>query len=213
MKNKWRTILGFRVRVGSALYKWIVKNRDRLHGWFKRHPKPAPTSMLMFDDVNVSLIPKNAEAVAGYIDGHYQTWQKVRAGWPKAKKLPIAVFGQDKGDCLDVEPGDASISQAASWVKRQNLVWATSPHDVSRPVLYTSASQGQKLINACSKAGLKYGRDYLWWSAHYDPARGKHLCSSKCGFGIKQSAHATQFTDHANSVSLDESLCSPGFFR
>jgi hypothetical protein len=98
-------------------------------------------------------------------------------------------------------------------VKRQNLIWATTPHDVSRPVLYTSASQGQKLVNACTKAGLKYGRDYLWWSAHYDPGRGKHLCGPKCGFGLKVMAHATQFTDRANGVSLDESFCSPGFFR
>jgi hypothetical protein len=168
--------------------------------------------MFMFDDVNVSLIPKDAEAVAGYVDGHYQTWLKVVSGWPKAKKLMIAVFGGDNGDCLDVEPGDASVTQAAAWVKRQLANWHTRPHDVPRPVIYTSASWMQSVVNALAKSGLRYGQDYLLWSAHYDPSRGEHLCSSKCGFGIKVTAHATQFTDHADNKSLDESLCSPEFF-
>jgi len=176
-------------------------------------PVPKPTTMLMFDDVNVSLIPKDAQAVAGYVDGHYQTWAKVKAGWPHAKKLPIAVFGQDNGDCLDVEPGDATIFQAPAWVKRQLANWSKSHHDVARPVVYTSASQMQSLVNTLSKAGLKYGQDYLLWSAHYNPALGRHLCSPKCGFGIKVTAHATQYTDHALGRSLDESLCSPGFFK
>lgn len=195
----------------------------RLPSWFwawrrwrlvrKPKPKPIPpTKMFMFDDVSVSLIPKDAQAVAGYVDGHWHTWLAVNKGWPKAKKLPIAVFGQDNGDCLDVEPDDASVLQAPGWVKRQLAHWNGKHHDVARPVVYTAASQGQKLIDVLSKAGLKYGQDYLWWSAHYDPALGQHLCSSKCGFGIKVTAHATQFTDHANGKSLDESICSPGFF-
>jgi hypothetical protein len=169
--------------------------------------------MLMFDDVTVSLIPKDAQAVAGYVDGHWATWQQIAKDFPKAKKLKIAVFGQDNGDCLDVEPGDASILQAPGWVKRQIARWARYPHDVPRPVVYTNASNGQKLIDTLSRNGLKYGQDYLWWSAHYDPALGRHLCSPKCGFGIKETAHATQYTDHANGVSLDESICSPGFFK
>jgi hypothetical protein len=111
-------------------------------------PKPKPVKMFMFDDVNVSLIPKDAEAVAGYVDGHYQTWLKVVSGWPKAKKLMIAVFGGDNGDCLDVEPGDASVTQAAAWVKRQLANWHTRPHDVPRPVIYTSASWMQSVVNA-----------------------------------------------------------------
>jgi hypothetical protein len=68
-------------------------------------PTPGPMKMLMFDDTNVHLIPKDAKAVAGYVDGHFRTWQQVEAGWPQAKKVMIAVFGQDNGDCLDVEPG------------------------------------------------------------------------------------------------------------
>lgn len=212
--KKYVTADGLRAAVGSVLYKWLKKNKDRLHGWFKKpKPKHTVTSILMYDDINVSLIPKDAKAIAGYTGGRWPTYAKVVAGWPHAKHVSIAVSSLYSADCLDVEPGDATIDQAAAWVKKQNLLWATEHHDVSRPVLYTSASWGQKLVDACSKAGLRYGKDYLWWSAHYDPARGKHLCGPKCGFGLKVQAHATQWTDKAFNRSLDESFCSPGFFK
>ena len=207
------TSAGLRAKIGSVLYKWLKANKDRLNGWFKK-PKPKPvTKIYMYDDITVSLIPANAPAVAGYVDGRWATWNTVYKKFPKAKKLSIAVFPTDYADCLDVEPGDATIAQAAAWVKRQNLTWATRPHDASRPVLYTSASWGNALNDACAKAGLRLGVDYLWWSAHYNPALGEHFCSPKCYPGLRYTAHATQFTDHANGKSLDESVCLPGFFK
>jgi hypothetical protein len=120
-------------RIPAWAWKWL---KWRKGGNVKPtpKPKPKPVKMLMFDDVNVSLIPKTAEAIAGYVDGHYATWAKVKAGWPHAKKLMIAVFAQDNGDCLDVEPGDASAAQAPAWVKRQLANWSKSHHDVARPV-------------------------------------------------------------------------------
>ena len=199
-------------RIPAWAWKWLKWRTGRGVKPTPR-PKPKPTTMYMFDDVNVSLIPKDAQAVAGYVDGHWATWGKVKAGWPKAKKLMIAVFAQDNGDCLDVEPGDASAAQAPAWVKRQLASWTKSPHDVARPVVYTSASLAQSLVNLLGKSGLKYGQDYLLWTAHYDPSRGVHLCSPKCGFGLKVTAHATQYTDHALGRSLDETICSRGFFR
>lgn len=195
-------------RIPAWAWKWL---RWRTHKKTQPIP-PASTTMFMFDDVNVSLIPKDAKAVAGYVDGQWQTWDQIDKLFPNAKKLKIAVFGQDNGDCLDVEPGDASIIQAPRWVKRQLANWRDSHHDVPRPVVYTNASSGQQLINQLSKAGLKYGQDYLWWSAHYDPGLGQHLCGPHCGFGLKVTAHATQYTDHALNKSLDESICAPGFF-
>lgn len=197
-------------RIPKWAWRWLKWRKHRNDPAPK--PKPKPTTMFMFDDVNVSLIPKDAKAVAGYVDGHWATWNSVSKLFPNAKKLRIAVFAQDNGDCLDVEPGDASAVQAAPWVKRQLANWSKSHHDVARPVVYTNASSGQQLINILSKAGLKYGQDYLWWSAHYDPALGQHLCGPHCGFDLKVTAHATQFTDRALGRSLDESICAPGFF-
>ena len=176
-------------------------------------PPPTPKPLLMFDDVNVNLIPKDAVAVAGYIGGHWPTYPKIVAGWPHAKHLSIAVASTYDADCLDVEPGDAPINLAPAWVKRQ-LALRKQGHkyNTPKPILYTSASWGQALVNACTKAGLVYGRDYLWWSAHYNPVLGKHFCGPKCGFGLRQVAHATQFTDKALGRSLDESIMAPGFF-
>jgi len=174
-------------------------------------PKPHPTKLHMYDNVNPGRIPKWAEAVAGYIGGKWPTYPKVVAGWPHAKHLSIAVSSIYDADCLDVEPGDAPINLAPEWVKRQlRLRREGKVYNSTKPVLYTSASWGPKLIAACTAAGLRYGIDYFWWSAHYDPKKGEHFCNPSCGFGIKVRAHATQFTD--NAEGNDESVVSHGFF-
>ena len=223
--TKFRTAAGLRLAVGSRTYKWFLKNKARLYGWAKKHaptpdplPPPIPgpvTSLLMYDDINAHLIPKNAQAVAGYIGGQWPNYNIVVGMFPKAKHLSIAVSTLYDADCLDVEPGDAPISLAPAWVKRQLKLreQRVKTYNTVLPVVYTSASWGQNLINAMSKAGLRYGKDYFWWSAHYDPSRGKHLCSPKCGFGIRVQAHATQFTDMAGGKHLDESFVTPGFFK
>ena len=155
--------------------------------------------MYMYDDVNVHLIPKNAEAVAGYVNGRYKTWPAVVAGWPNAHKLSIAVSSAADAMCLDVEPGDATNQVAAGWFKRQKGV---------KPVFYTSVSNAAALIKALAQAGIMRGQ-YRLWTAHYT---GKeHLCNAKCGFGNFQ-ADATQFEDRVGNVSLDKSLLSDTFF-
>jgi len=212
------TEFGLRVKSGSRFAKWIKRNHIRLIGVVVAHKKkpkpPVPVKVYMYDDINVDLIPKDAVAVAGYIGGRWPTYPKVVAGWPKAKHLSIAVSTAYDADVLDVEPGDATPDQAAAWVKRQLKVRATGrPFNSSRPVVYTNASHGQALVDKLEAAGLKYGQDFLWWSAHYDPAKGEHNCSPKCGFGIKVTAHATQFTDMAGGKNLDESVVLPGFFH
>ena len=209
--NKWVTASGLRIKRGSTLYKWFRANKSRIFGWFKPKPKPKPVQLFMYDDVNVSLIPKDAEAVAGYVGGRWPTYPQLTRMFPHAKHLSVAVAASYDADCLDVEPGDATIALAPAWVKRQiELRKKGNTYNTSKPVLYTSASWGQKLVDACTKAGLVYGKDYLWWSAHY--TGNVHFCGPSDGFGIKQIAHATQFTDMAQGKHLDESICSPSFF-
>ena len=210
---------------GKWLKKWAWRVRPVIH-WHKKPipkpkpkpvpvptPPPEPKKLYMFDDINLKLIPANAVAVAGYIGGRWPTYPKVVTGWPHAKHLSIAVASGYDADCLDVETGDATIAVAPAWVKRQ-LALRKQGHryNTPKPVLYTAASWGAELIAACTKAGLVYGKDYLWWSAHYNPVLGEHFCGPKCGFGIKNTAHATQFTDKAFGKSLDESVVSSGFF-
>ena len=200
---------GLPKKIPAWAWKWLKwRNKEGKHV-----PTPSPTPAPvpdpqpeeMYDDVTVSLIPVDAVAVAGYVDGRWPTYSQLAKKFPHAKHLvSIAVFSRDNADALDVEPGDAAPAEAAAWVKRQHSLGH------KRPIVYTNASHGQALVNLLSQAGLKYGVDYLWWSAHY--TYKPHLCSPRCGFGLKVIAHATQWTDKANGKSLDESLCSAAFF-
>ena len=204
---------GFKVVRGGKLAHWLKKNHARLIGFAtkKRKPAPAPAPapgslrIEMYDDVNVSLIPVSAEAVAGYVDGRWPTYAQLVKKFPHAKHfVSIAVFSSDNAEVLDIEPGDATIAQAVAWIKRQHA------RGEKRPVAYTSLAQAELLIQALDHAGFKFGIDYLLWTAHYS---GKpHLCSKSCGLGFTHVAHATQWTDHAGGVSLDESLVSAEFF-
>jgi GH25 family lysozyme M1 (1,4-beta-N-acetylmuramidase) len=157
----------------------------------------------MYDSVSVSEIPASAKAVAGYVGGHWPTYNQLRLKFPKAHKLSIAIAANENADCLDVEPGDAVISQAAGWVKRQKAAGAR------KPVVYTSLSQAQLLINTLARAGLPRA-SYRLWTAHYTDK--PHRCTPICGLGFKSKADATQYTDKALGRNLDASLCSPAFF-
>lgn len=184
--------------------------------WRLAKPKPKPQPVVnpvkpgppiaMFDDVNVSLLPINAKAYAAYVDGHWPNYALVVKNHPHAQHVvSIAVLAKDDADALDVEPGDATIAQAAAWVKRQHAKGHRTP------IVYTSLAWGEQLIAALAKAGLHYGVDYLWWSAHY--TGHPHICNPKdCGLGLQHVAHATQWTDKVAGKSLDESLCRPAFF-
>lgn len=158
--------------------------------------------LTMYDDVNLSLVPSGAQAVAGYVNGRWANYPEVVRRWPNAKHLSIAVTANADADCLDVEPGDAANADAAAWLRRQ------MGRGIYRPVVYTSASNAALLIRNLSQAGIPRWQ-YRLWSAHYT---GKpHRCDASCGFGSFV-ADATQWTDHAFGESLDETLCGDNFF-
>lgn len=158
----------------------------------------------MFDSIDPSQIPPRAQAVAGYVGGHWPTFGTLVAEWPAStKKLSIAVNAREDAECLDVEQGDATIAEAAAWVKRQHA------RGVKRPVVYTSVAFASPLLRSLERAGIQRSQVRLW-TAHYT---GKsHLCSPSCGTGFKDHADATQYYNRALNRNLDVSLCSPGFF-
>lgn len=173
-------------------------------------PTPAPTpapkpskQFIMYDSITVSEIPTNATAVAGYVGGRWPTFKSLFVLFPGARKLSIAIAADEDAHCLDVEKGDAEPSQAPAWVRRQHA------RGDKCPIVYTSLAYAQGLVNLLGASGLRYGTDYKLWCAHYTGS--KHICSPKCGLGLKVTAHATQYTDKAFGRNLDASLCSPTF--
>lgn len=172
----------------------------------KPKPKPVPVSrdITMYDSVTVSEIPPNAKAVAGYVGGAWPTFKVLEKQFPRARKLSIAVGASENADCLDVETDDATPDEAAAWVRRQKK------RGIERPVVYTSAAFAQALVNKLDASGLRIGKDYKTWIAHY--TFKPHRCGPKCGFGIKFRADATQWTDKALGRNLDASRVSPDFF-
>jgi hypothetical protein len=196
-----RDVQGFSHRIANvrAKRKEAETHLQRVKKWIARH-KPSRGKLAMYDDVTISLIPDDAKAVAGYVNGLYTTWPAILSQFPRAKKLSIAVSADHDADCLDVEPGDATPAQAPAWIKRQK----------GKPVIYCSVSQAASVLSELARAGVKRS-DVKLWTAHYDAHA--HICTPACGFGMPTTADATQWTDHALERSLDESLCSGSFFN
>jgi hypothetical protein len=154
--------------------------------------------LFMFDDITVGALPYGAKAYAGYVDGIYKNFADVKAKFPQAAIVSIAVFAKDDAEVLDVEQGDATIADVYAWLKRQLArgVW--------RPVIYTSAGNVDRLMLTMNANGFKRDQ-YRIWSAHY--TNRAHLCGpTTCGEIKTTTADWTQFTSRANNSSLDESL-------
>lgn len=158
-------------------------------------------TLVMYDSIEVDTIPADAMAAAGYVGGQWPNFESMRRAFPHAHVLSIAPEASMDAECLDVEPLDATNAQAAGWFHRQKA------RGITKPVVYTSASNVQALINALAAAGINRNQ-YLVWSAHY--TYSPHICSPNvCGY---PQADGTQWTDHALGRNLDQSLISDAFF-
>ncbi|MBS1862998.1 MAG: hypothetical protein JSS68_14955 [Actinobacteria bacterium] len=158
----------------------------------------------MYDSVDLSQIPSDAPAAAGYVGGSWPTFKELKKKFPRARRLSIAVNASEDADALDIESGDATPDQAPDWVRRQQK------RGVKRPVVYASASVMPSVLAALKAAGIKR-EEVRVWTAHYTFT--PHLCGPhSCGFLTDTVADATQFTDTAHGRNLDESLLDKGFF-
>lgn len=174
--------------------------------WLFGKGKPAPPkspAMLMFDSIIPTVMPANAQAVAGYVNGNWPTFSRLSTLFPRAHRVSIDVSGaHPEADCLDVERGDATVAQAPGWYRAHTKVRK------SNPIFYTSVSQAPGLVATLTGAGIPRSA-YRLWTAHYNFKQ--HLCSSSCGYGNIH-ADATQFHDHYDGKNLDASVVSEGFF-
>lgn len=160
---------------------------------------------LQYDSVSVQNIPRTARAAAYYVDGKYANEREVKAQAPLARYTSIAVFAHNNADCLDIEPGNATVADAPGWYRRQRHL---KPH--RKPIFYIGAATADELVRTLAASNI-WRNDYILWTAHY--GAGKHFC----GEGSCPYAHAaghvdaTQFT--TNNETLDESVCHPSFWE
>lgn len=119
---------------------------------------------VMYDSVDASKIPTDAEIVAGYINGKYKWSDDDWARFPNAQKVRIQIFipGHDvidDGDVLDIEAGDAPKEEAQQAAER---FVSMRP---GRPCIYTSKSGLQYLTHVANRC--------VFWIA--DPTEVPHL--------------------------------------
>jgi hypothetical protein len=121
----------------------------------------------MYDAVDYLKIPAEAEAVAGYIDGHLSAWKpEAWAHWEHVPHLRISVLGNPEADCFDSEPGDANVDKVAEGaaVKLGRGEWC---------VIYTDESNLGPLTEALARKELHWAQAVEWprpgvylWVAH-----------------------------------------------
>lgn len=169
-------------------------------GWGKPAPQGVqhtfaltPTAV-QWDTITLSTIPANPFATAGYTSGFWPTYLPLRRAYPKAHTISIAINASNHADCLDVEPGDASPSQAAGWVK------ADIKAGFKKPCVYSSYWEFVNQVRPdLAAAGISRSSIFEWdadytYTAHID-----------AGFD------ATQWTDRALGRNLDESTVTLAF--
>lgn len=160
---------------------------------------------LQYDSVSVGNIPSDAKAAAFYVDGRYANGDAVKGQAPHARYTSIAVFASGAADCLDIEPGNATISEAAGWFRKMKKL-----RPKRKPIFYIAAASADELVSALRNSGIRRDQ-YILWTAHY--GTGEHFCGEgSCPYAKSAGkVDATQFT--TNNETLDESICRPSFWE
>jgi len=166
----------------------------------------------MLDSITVANLPAGADAYLGYTDGSFLTYPSLKAKFPDAIILPMAVFSSSPPvEGYDGEPGDISPTEMPGCVRR------SLDAGIKRPVVYASAVNMPAYLAAIETAGIQRSQVRLL-SAHYN---GKHICgpstcAQKDAAGrVVPACDGTQWTDQAvgnNGTRIDESLLIANFF-
>lgn len=144
----------------------------------------------MYDAVTVQNIPRDAVAVAGYVDGEYPNLEALKGRFPNAKHVTVSVNSAGNADFLDVEKGDAVIADTPAWLHRQilNGVW--------RPGVYANVDYWYRggMYNLLRPFGDKIRRWAANWTGREEIPNGFDACQFSGG------------------QVLDISACHPEFF-
>ena len=132
----------------------------------KPHKAPARKPYLIYDSVTPSALPKG-NAAATYATGNYAASPSEVAGHKTV--MWIDVTGYDHAaSVLDVEPGDATPSMAASWAWHR---LKDSPKALAR--IYTMRSQWPAVKAAISHLPANMRSHVRYWIA--DPTGSPHI--------------------------------------
>lgn len=113
----------------------------------------------MYDGVDASRLPTDAQLVAGYVDGLYAWSAADWARFPNSVKVRIAVFSStNDGEVLDVEPGDATPAESVDWVLMRRRAGAD-------PTVYMNTSTWPTVRSAFSARNVA---EPHYWIAQYD---------------------------------------------
>jgi hypothetical protein len=146
----------------------------------------------IYDSVAPTAIPAGQQ-VATYADGPYQANSASVAG--RGSVLWIDTNGTNtSANALDVEPGDATPAEAASWVSAK---LAASPH--SDPIVYTFEAEWGSVQSNIDALPSWMQSHVKYWIA--DPTGTPHIVPG---------ASATQWYWGS---SYDISMAKPGFFK
>lgn len=114
----------------------------------------------MYDSVNPGHIPTTATMVAGYADGAYANLPAMKARFPHATIVSIAVRWTTRAQVLDVESGNATPAQAVQWCTQ---TMAGTPN--KQLTVYCSVSDWPSVRAAFKAAGVT---EPNYWVAAYD---------------------------------------------
>lgn len=157
----------------------------------------------MYDATSLSNIPTAAPAVAGYVDGRYQTWPEVMKRWPRARHVSITATGRLEADVVDVEKFDVSVSGALQWIERMHALGHPAPG------VYASLDVWASLLGPVLLSRFKRTQ-FRVWTAHY--THQWHRCGTGCDPRLRIDVDATQWTNNALGRDLDCSAARTTFF-
>ena len=151
---------------------------------------PAPKPYLIYDSVTPTAIPAN-QRVATYANGLYTAPASSVRG--RGSVLWIDTNGSDpSASALDVEPGDATPSGAAQWVKEK-----LTDQPGATAIVYTMISEWQQVKDAAASLPADMQHRIRYWIA--DPTGTPHVLAG---------ASATQWYWGAN---YDITTAEPDF--
>lgn len=157
----------------------------------------------MYDSIEVRAIPRDAVAVAGYVDGRWPTFGALCARFGKrAHCLSITVEGGHAA-CLDFERGNWPMGPTTSLAQAIELAvhWVQVELDKGtwRPVVYANASTWDAGLYAAMRP---YRSRIRRWVANYNDQAV-----------VPAGYDAHQLIDHGpNGQNYDVSVCRDDFF-